>query len=81
MRETTEELFQAWKDHQVTKDLILWASNKREALKEGWAQGDFTAAFDIEMMAKNAGATGAASILKQIMDLNYDDFYAELSDE
>lgn len=81
MNETNEELFQAWKDHPVTKDLIRWASSKREALKEAWAQGELTAAFDIEMMAKNAGATGAASILKQVIDLNYDDFYAELSND
>lgn len=41
----------------------------REHLKESWANGEFTAAFDIEMMAKNAGATGAASAYQRILDI------------
>jgi hypothetical protein len=46
-------------------------------LKDQWADGYYTAAFDTEMIAKNAAATGAASILKDILDISIDDLWSE----
>jgi hypothetical protein len=60
---------------------MLWASRKRENLKEAWANGQFTAAFDIEMMAKNAGATGAASVFQELVEIEYETLKAEISNE
>jgi hypothetical protein len=50
-------------------------------LKEAWANGQFTAAFDIEMMAKNAGATGAASVFQELVEIEYETLKAETSNE
>jgi hypothetical protein len=49
-------------------------------LKESWANGEFTAAFDIEMMAKNAGATGGASVLNEVINISADELFG-VSDE
>jgi len=38
----------------------------------------FSAAFTVEMAVKNAGATGACSILEQIQDIEYADLMTEL---
>jgi hypothetical protein len=54
-----------------------WARSERERLKDAWANGNFTAAFDIEMMAKNAGATGACSALQSLLSIEFDDLYGE----
>lgn len=56
---------------------MAWAESEREKLKDAWASGHFTAAFDIEMMAKNAGATGACSALKELLEIEFDDLYGE----
>lgn len=56
---------------------MLSLSQKREGLKEAWANGQFTASFDIEMMAKNAGATGACSMISEILNLDVDDLFGE----
>ncbi|MBT9137983.1 MAG: hypothetical protein DDT31_00527 [Syntrophomonadaceae bacterium] len=48
-----------------------------ERLKDAWANGQFSAAFDTEMLVKNAAATGACSALKSVLDLSVDDLYGE----
>ncbi len=77
MQEQDEELFRQWREHPVTIRLLQWAERRREALKEGWANGEFTAAFDIEMMAKNAAATGAVSIYKELIDISSEDLFGD----
>lgn len=46
---------------------------RRSELKESWANGEFTAAFDTEMLAKNAGATGACSMLLELLTITAED--------
>lgn len=45
----------------------------REELKESWAAGSFTAAFDVEMAVKNAAATGACSMIQEILNYTSED--------
>lgn len=49
----------------------------REALKEQWADGQFTAAFTTEMLAKNAGATGACSAYGVILEFEAEDIFGD----
>lgn len=65
----------------MTKQLRLWAKVKREGLKDSWASGVFSGAFDTEMIVKNAGATGACSILLEVMEINYDDLHEVIDNE
>lgn len=44
---------------------------------ESWANGEFTAAFDTEMAVKNASATGACSIYKEIVDIEVEDLFGD----
>ena len=81
LMEQDQELFQAWKDHPMTKFLMQWASARREDLKERWASGHFSAAFDTEMLVKNAAATGSCSILQLLIELDYNDLMSELKNE
>ena len=77
----TEEDFNAWRRHPVTEFLFLWAFKKREGLKEDWASGAFSdPSFELAMAIKNAGATGACSILKDLLDLDYESAMTEITD-
>ena len=80
MQEMTPERenFQEWLLHPVTKSLRDWAKRERGELMEQWANGMFSAAFDVEMAVKNAGATGACSIYQQIIDLDYQQIMGEV---
>lgn len=45
---------------------------EREHLKESWANGEFSAAFDTEMAVKNAGATGYCSACNDVLNFDKD---------
>ena len=77
----TEEAWLEWLTHPCTKRLRYWANYEIERLKEAWASGDFSAAFTMEMAVKNAGATGACSAYKEVIELNYDKIVIGVSDE
>ena len=70
-RMPTEEEWNEWKLHPATKALERWAIQQRLELMEMWAAGEFSAAFDVEMAVKNAGATGACSVYSALKDLDY----------
>ena len=36
----TQEQFQAWKTRKETKDFLSFLKERREVLKESWAEGD-----------------------------------------
>ena len=76
-----EEEFRAWEAHPVTKQVLLWANRRREALKESWASGELSAAFDMEMAVKNAGATGYCSAMKELIELKYEDLHEATDNE
>jgi len=46
-------------------------------LKEAWANGEFSAAFDTEMLVKNAGATGACSVMQEILSVTVEDIFGD----
>jgi len=77
----TEEEWQSWLQHACTKRLRFWATQGREVLKEKWAQGDFSAAFNMEMAVKNAGATGACSVLVDVTELDYNQIVIGAADD
>lgn len=63
--------WEEWLMHPCTKALRGWAREQRQALMEQWANGNFTASFDIEMAVRNAGATGACSIYAEVEEMDY----------
>ena len=67
----SEDEWNEWKQNPSTKLLIKWATDERMSLMEQWAGGNFSAAFDMEMAVKNAGATGACSVYSAIQELDY----------
>ena len=71
MEEVRHQDFKAWRDHPITVLVMEWAHLRRESLKEAWADGTLTGAFTTEMIVKNAGATGACSILSDLLAIDY----------
>jgi len=84
MSENTDyekEMFSEWMAHPVTKHLRKWAQNKRKRLKDAWESGQFTASFEAEMISRNAAATGACSVYKEIEEMDFDEVFSEESNE
>lgn len=52
---------------------MQWLHSKREDLKEDWANGNFTASVGNEMLVRNAAATGACSILNDLLNISYEE--------
>lgn len=61
----------------MTQQVFLHFRAQRESLKEQWANGAFSAAFKVEMAVKNAGATGACSIIQDLLELSPDDIFGD----
>jgi hypothetical protein len=80
-RMPTEAEWNEWMHHPCTKRLRFWADQARTSLMEQWADGNFSAAFDMEMAVKNAGATGACSIYAYVRELDYNQIVIGASDE
>ena len=80
-RMPSEEEWTEWLLHPCTKRLRDWADKSRQDLMEQWAAGNFSAAFDVEMAVKNAGATGACSIYEYLKDLDYNQIVIGAADD
>ena len=48
---------------------------------EGWAGGEYAAAFRTEMIVKNARAAASCDILKQIVEMDFDRIFGDYEDE
>ena len=72
-----KEQFQEWLSHPVTKSLREWAGRSRLNLMEGWANGEYAAAFRTEMIVKNAGAAASCDVFAAIVEMDYDRIFGE----
>jgi len=70
LNQVEREQFLAWREHPVTEALLTYLHNKREDLKEMWADGAFAAPSTDEMAIRNAAAQGAASVLDDLLNLD-----------
>lgn len=77
----TEGEWNEWLIHPCTKRLQMWAAKERMGLMEAWAEGNFAAAFTMEMAVKNAGATGACSVHKDFIELDYNQIVIGSTDD
>lgn len=76
----TEGDFTDWKLHPITEALMKYSAAKKQRLMERWADGEFSDGFDVGMAVKNAGATGACSIYKDLLELDFEELIGELDD-
>ena len=81
LEQPSEENWKEWLTHPCTKFLRFSAEKNRLELMEMWASGAFSAAFDMEMAVKNAGATGACSVWELIKELDYNQIVIGAIDE
>ena len=77
----SSEDWSEWLQNPCTKMLREWACMQRDSLKEQWATGSFTASFEIETIARNAGATGACSVYVEVEELDFNQIIGVISDE
>ncbi len=80
MRALTEEEFNEWKSHPMTRALMEILSAKRESLRQAWEGGSFTD-YDAQAMAlTNVGNIGTCRGYAFVMDLDYEAYLGELDD-
>jgi hypothetical protein len=57
----------------VTQEVFRWLEGKQNDLKDLWAAGAYTASFEVEMLVKNAAATGAHSAYQEVLNITVED--------
>lgn len=67
----SEEMWNDWKQHPVTKALQNWASEQRLALMEDWATSQFLGEGQFGTAMVNAKAVAQCELLAELMDLDY----------
>ena len=77
----TEEEWESWQQHPVTKVLARYLYQKQEEIKAAWAKGVFGNQVHLETVVLNSVAQGMHQCIEQILDLEYGQIVAELSDE
>lgn len=46
-------------------------------MRDAWENGNLSAAFETEMIVKNAGATGRCEAMKDVINLEADDLFGD----
>lgn len=77
----TEEEYQLWLHHPVTKCQQALLTQWVEALKTSWAAGRFSHENPTSAVTLNAAAIGEITGYQAILDLDYEQFKSELSHE
>ena len=81
MRAVTEQEFEEWKSHPVTRAVMEILSNRREQLRQDWEGGAFTD-YDVSAMALvNVGNIGTCKGYSFVQDLDYEQYIGEIDDK
>lgn len=59
----------------------MWVTKRKELLKGQWSNGDF---FDKDQFAaaiRNAGAVGECQMADRILNLDFEDFHGDMSND
>lgn len=79
-RALTEEEFNEWKSHPVTRAVMEILARRREQMRRDWEGGSFTD-YDVSAMAlTNVGNIGTCKGYAFVMDLDYISYLGELDD-
>ena len=71
------EQYNDWLGHPMTVRLQQFLRLQREALKEQWANGAFTAETSERTALLTANAVGQCEVLSTLLDLQPDQLFAE----
>lgn len=77
----SEEEFEAWKQHPVTKGFFRWLDVKHQNNQNSWSAGQYQDADVYKSAVRNAGALGQCSMIAEIKMLEHAQLEEDLSDE
>jgi hypothetical protein len=77
----TKDEFDAWLDHPMTRMFKSWAEKRKSDLKDHWAAGMFTDETDVKMITRNIGAIGECQMADRFINLDYEQFVGDMSDD
>ena len=80
-RAHTEEEFNEWKLHPVTKSVMKVLEAKREELRQHWEGGSFTDYSKDTTALVNVGNLGTCKGYAFVTNLTYEDYLSELEDD
>jgi len=80
-RALTEEEYNAWALHPMTKALIKILEAKREELRQQWEGGSFTDYDRGTTALVNVGNLGTCKGYAFVCDFSYETYVAEINDE
>ena len=77
MRHIEQKEFDEWLTHPVTVAVKALYGERREILKECWANGEFSYATNEATALRNAEKIGEVTAYRHISELSYEDYQTE----
>lgn len=65
--------WQEWLQVPQTSEFFTYLKNKREVIKEEWAQALYVGDVDYETIQRNAAAIGQVTLLTDLLRLEYEE--------
>jgi hypothetical protein len=77
----TEQEFNEWRQHPVTRAIMEILDRKREIIRQNWEGGSYTD-WDSSMMSLiNVGNIGECKGYAYVQELDYEQYIAEIEDD
>ena len=76
----TEQEFNDWKQHPMTRELMRVLAAKREELRQAWEGGSFTDWQSESMALVNVGNIGTCRGYAYVQGLDYEQYLTEITD-
>lgn len=79
-RVVTEEEFNEWRDHPVTKEVMKLLGAKREELRTAWENGSFMDYTQEGTGLVNTHNLGQCQAFRLVQELTYEQYLGEMQD-
>ena len=77
----SQEQWEAWLSQPLTQDFLRWVEKRKQELMVHWSNGLYLGEGHTETIIRNAGAAGECQMASRILNLDYDTFVGDMTNE
>lgn len=77
----SQEQWEAWSNQPLTQDFLRWVEKRKQELMVQWSNGQYLGDGHTETIIRNAGAVGECQMASRILNLDYETFVGDMTNE